>query len=143
MTHLDIIMPMAINVFYTFFLILISFHVKKKSIIAGETDGKYFKVYHSQFNVSDSVRLVERHYDNQFQLPILYYITGALFIALKIYDPLTVALMWLFLLTRIVHAYFHLQNRHILRRAGAYAAGWAVICTMWGYLVFTEFTRGL
>jgi hypothetical protein len=44
---------------------------------------------------------------------------------------LFVALAWLFVVSRLVHAYIHLTSNHVGRRFAAFAASALVLLIMW------------
>lgn len=73
-------------------------------------------------------------FDNQFQLPMLFYIGAGLALY---FGPtsLEVALAWLFVATRYVHAFVHITDNHVIRRFAAYFAGLVLLCMFWLDLV--------
>ena len=80
--------------------------------------------------------VLERHVDNQFQLPILFLVTGVLAITLKNQSPLIITLSWAFIASRFVHSYIHLGKNNILKRAAVYGLGWVFIVAIWILLLF-------
>jgi len=82
----------------------------------------------------ERARQASNAFDNQFQLPVLFYV--ACFVALA-FGPtvLEVVLAVLFVLSRTVHAAIHITSNHVLRRFQAYVAGFAVLCVFWGDLL--------
>lgn len=69
-------------------------------------------------------------FDNQFQLPVLFYVAAALALYFGA-TILEVVLAWFFVLTRYVHAFVHVTDNHVIRRFAAYFAGLAVLCLFW------------
>jgi hypothetical protein len=72
-------------------------------------------------------------YHNQFQLPVLFYAVVAFAMIVRKADLIFVILAWLFVLTRIVHAYIHTSSNHVPRRAQLFFLGALVLIVMWGY----------
>ena len=70
-------------------------------------------------------------FDNQFQLPVLFYVLTALALVTRQADLLFVVLAWLFVVSRIVHAAIHSGGNHIVRRFQAYFFGFVVLAVMW------------
>ncbi|MCB0421015.1 MAG: MAPEG family protein [Bdellovibrionales bacterium] len=138
MNTFAILLPLFLNLIYTFAIVLIGFRIKSISVQKGETDGRYFKAYHSQYKVSEKVRLIERHYDNQFQLPLIYYATVGILIALNLVNGVSISLVWAFFISRMMHAYFHLSNKNVYRRATAYAVNWSLLLGIWIYILATQ-----
>jgi len=73
-------------------------------------------------------------FDNQFQLPMLFYIGAGLALY---FGPtiIEIVLAWLFVLSRYVHAIVHITDNHVIRRFAAYFAGLLVLCLLWFDLV--------
>lgn len=73
-------------------------------------------------------------FDNQFQLPVLLYV-GA-WLALHFGPTLfEVALVWLFVISRYLHAFVHITDNHVVRRFTAYFIGLLLLCAFWLDLV--------
>lgn len=45
MNTFAILLPLFLNLIYTFAIVLIGFRIKSISVQKGETDGRYFKAY--------------------------------------------------------------------------------------------------
>jgi hypothetical protein len=72
-------------------------------------------------------RQASNAFDNQFQLPVLFYV--ACFVAIA-FGPtlLEVALALAFVISRYVHAFIHITSNHVVHRFQAYVAGFVVLC---------------
>ncbi|HEY4142142.1 MAG TPA: MAPEG family protein [Pseudolabrys sp.] len=70
-------------------------------------------------------------YNNQFQLPMLFYVLTILSIVTRHADFLFVIMAWLFVLTRIAHAYIHTGTNYVRHRFNAFAAGVFILLIMW------------
>ncbi len=73
---------------------------------------------------------VSRAFDNQFELPVLFYLGGAI---LLYFGPtwFEVAMAWAFVLSRIAHAAIFAIDNHVPRRFAAYVVGFAVLAALW------------
>lgn len=71
---------------------------------------------------------------NQFELPVLFYVLTILEIVTHHADLVFVVLAWLFVLTRIAHAYVHVTSNYVPRRGIIYGLGGLVLFIAW--LVF-------
>lgn len=69
-------------------------------------------------------------YNNQFELPVLFFVAGGLTLWLGAMWW-EAALCWLFVLSRAVHAYIHVTKNHVFNRFKAYIVGVAVIFLLW------------
>lgn len=93
----------------------------------------------SQFrdNVTEpeETRFLRNNLNNQFELPVLFiagcialYVTGNA-------GPVAVILAWLFVASRLVHAYIHLSRHHHMRyRIPAFVSGYAINGLLWLWL---------
>lgn len=70
-------------------------------------------------------------YHNQFQLPLLFYVLTIVAIMTRHADFLFVVMAWLFVLTRLVHAYIHTGSNYVRHRFNAFAAGVFILLAMW------------
>jgi hypothetical protein len=77
---------------------------------------------------------VSNAFDNQFQLPVLFYVAGfaALWFGPTLFE---VALAALFVATRYAHAFVHVTSNHVVRRFQAYTAGLVLLCVFWADLL--------
>jgi hypothetical protein len=84
-----------------------------------------------QPNWPERCQQISNCYNNQFQLPMLFYVLTILSIITKHADFLFVIMAWLFVLTRIVHAYVHTGTNFVRHRFNAFAAGVFILLIMW------------
>lgn len=68
---------------------------------------------------------------NQFELPVLFYVLCILAIITRQADNLFVVLAWLFVISRLVHAYIHVTYNRLVHRGIAFAAGCFILMIMW------------
>jgi hypothetical protein len=68
--------------------------------------------------------------DNQFQLPVLFYV-GSLLAILVGATLIEVTLAFLFVVLRYAHALIHITDNHVIRRFSVYTAGLVVLCLFW------------
>jgi hypothetical protein len=80
-------------------------------------------------------RLLSNNFDNQFQLPVLFYVGALLALALGMVDVLLLVLALAFVALRCVHAVVHVTTNHVQRRFAVYTAGLAVLSLFWLWLV--------
>ena len=80
-------------------------------------------------------RLLSNSFDNQFQLPVLFYIAALLAVWSGGAGWVEVGLAWLFVALRYVHAAVHVTTNRVYRRFGVYSAGLVVLALLWLWLV--------
>lgn len=70
-------------------------------------------------------------FGNQFELPVLFYVLTILAMMTRHADLLFVVLAWIFVLSRLIHAFEHTTSNVVKRRGGWYAVGAVVLIVMW------------
>ena len=70
-------------------------------------------------------------YQNQLELPLLFYLLTVLALITRQADLLFVVMAWLFVALRLVHVWIHVTDNHMRRRFIAFAAGAVVLTLMW------------
>jgi hypothetical protein len=68
---------------------------------------------------------------NQFELPVLFYVLTILAILTRHADLLFVVMAWLFVLTRLGHAFIHVTSNHVPSRGAVYGIGALLLAIMW------------
>ncbi len=116
-------------------LAVMMFRSRVRAIKSGKIAPKYFKTYMGQAP-EEKVIVMGRHYDNQFQVPVLFLITCAVCLAMNSVNVITVILAWVFVVSRLFHSWIHLGSNIVQRRAAAFAFGWLVILLLWAQLVY-------
>lgn len=78
----------------------------------------------------DDARQAANAYNNQFELPVLFFVACGLSVWLgAVWWEATLA--WAFVLSRAVHAYIHVTTNHVFKRFKAFAVGIAIIAILW------------
>jgi hypothetical protein len=70
-------------------------------------------------------------FQNQFELPLLFYVLTILAIITKQADLVFVVLAWVFVLARVVHAVVHVTSNQLRQRFFAFAVSVLVLAIMW------------
>lgn len=68
---------------------------------------------------------------NQLELPVLFYVLTILAIITRHADIIFVVLAWIFVLSRLVHAYVHTTSNDIRQRGPLFGIGLLVLLIMW------------
>jgi len=83
---------------------------------------------------SDECAKLANAYNNQFQVPLLFYAAALLAIALGVADWILAGLGALFVASRIGHAVIHTGPNVLVMRFQAYVLGLALVAAQWIYL---------
>lgn len=79
----------------------------------------------------DTAQAAANAFSNQFELPVLFYVLVALAVATRTADLVFVAMSWVFVATRILHATVYVTSNDVPKRFAAYAVGTAILLAMW------------
>ena len=88
------------------------------------------------------LRKLGNNFDNQFDLPMMWYGLCALLIATGKVDGIMALLSWAFFLSRLVHSYIHTGSNRLPQRMYAYLAGMIAIVMMWIWFGLRLFVIG-
>lgn len=80
---------------------------------------------------NEKVITASRNFDNQFQLPMLYIFAVLFAMQLGLVDVTLVILGWLFVVSRLVHAYIHVGANHVRLRFAVYLFGALMLLAFW------------
>lgn len=121
---------MAVLVLGTIPLVLVAWlgRLRVPAIMRGEIAIKDIALDRSAW--PDQARKVSNALDNQFQLPIIFYLTGMMMMLLGM-GWLEILLAWIFVISRVVHVTIHVTTNNVIHRFFAYATGYAVLVLLW------------
>ncbi len=74
---------------------------------------------------------VANSFANQFELPVLFYLLTVLELITQHADYMFLVLAWIFVLSRLGHAYIHTTSNVVLRRGAVYGVGLLALLLMW------------
>jgi hypothetical protein len=78
----------------------------------------------------DSVRKINNNIRNQFEVPVLFYVLALALLALNAAGTASIILAWLFVLSRVAHAYVHTGSNYVPLRRRLFMFGCAIIATL-------------
>jgi len=129
MSVAEVLLPVFVLVALTFTLMFWMGTVRYRSVNQRET--RISDVALGQLNWPPRVQQIGNAFNNQFQLPLLFYVLVILALFLHQADYLFVVLSWIFVLLRVVHAFVHCTTNRMIHRFGVYAIGAVVLLVMW------------
>ncbi len=128
MTVADVLLPVFVQVALTFFILFwlgpLRFGAVRRGEIKGDPtldDGAW----------PDKVRQASNAFRNQFEVPVLYFVLVAFALLTRKADLIFVVLSWVFVLSRLAHAFVHLTSNDVRYRFPAYLVGVVVLLVMW------------
>lgn len=126
-----VLLPVFALVGLTFALLLGTFTSRTRSIMSRETRLKDIAL--GEPNWPQRVTQIGNCYNNQFQLPALFYLLIALALPLRHADLVIVLLSWVFVVCRYAHAGVFVTSNDVRRRGPIWLAGALVLMAMWVY----------
>jgi len=129
MSVASILLPVFVQVALTFVLLMRLGSGRLRTLSAGNT--KVRDIALGESNWPADVTQVGNCFNNQFQLPMLFYVLVVLALVLHKADLLFVIMSWIFVISRIVHAGVHITSNNVNQRFAAYTVGMVVLLLMW------------
>ncbi|MBD66167.1 MAG: hypothetical protein CME62_13225 [Halobacteriovoraceae bacterium] len=138
MNFVDKLFVLAVFAQLSFYpvVLFIMFRRRVAAIKSKEVPFKYFSSYQmDKANLPEPMVICSNHFNNLFQIPLLFLITGLLILTLKLVTWPMVVLAWLFVFLRLIHSLIHLGSNNIIQRMRAFGSSTLVLLVMWLYLI--------
>jgi hypothetical protein len=127
--------PVVVMVLATLLIYVRLIKVKIRELKAGRVDMARRGIHEDAWG--ESVMLINNNIRNQFELPVLFYVVCFMLWALEAVGTLALVAAWLFVLSRIAHAWVHLTSNYIPNRRRFFTVGWWILVFM-GLLVIWQ-----
>jgi hypothetical protein len=124
-----VLLPLFVQVALTFGMMFWMAFSRIGAIKRKET--KMADVALGQLSWPPRVQQISNSYHSQLQLPVLFYVLTVLAIITRHADVVFVLMAWLFVLSRLVHAYIHTGSNFVRHRFNAFAVGAVILLAMW------------
>ena len=124
-----ILAPLFVSVALTFVLVIWMGYTRVTTISRGET--KIRDIALREPNWPAHSTQIGNAYHNQFELPVLFYVLVILAIITRQADLLFVAMSWMFVALRLVHAYIMVTTNYVPRRFQIHFVALLVLVLMW------------
>lgn len=126
-----ILYPVLVQVLLTFAILIAMGPARARSLreTGKSLDDREVRI--GKVSWSEQATKVARNYENQFELPVLFYAVVAFALITSAVDVVQVALAWIFVLTRAIHAAIHVGPNVIQWRGLAFLVGAAALIAMW------------
>jgi hypothetical protein len=126
-----VLLPVFVLVGLTFALLIWMALERRNALVSKET--RVRDIVLGQQNWPVRVTQIGNCFKNQFELPVLFYMLIALALPLRHADLMIVAVSWVFVVTRFVHAGIFVTSNDLNYRSLAWFAGVLVVFVMWVY----------
>ena len=124
-----VLLPLFVEVALTFVLLYWMAYQRTSALNAGEIEPR--NVALREPNWPQRMTQVANAFQNQLELPVLFYVLTILSLMTRHADLLFVLLAWVFVVCRVVHAYIHVTSNDIRRRGLAFGVSALVLTIMW------------
>jgi hypothetical protein len=124
-----VLAPVFVLVALTFALAIWMGVVRNRAIYAGQL--KIRDIALTKDAWPDRAKQIGNSYHNQYELPVLFYVLVALALITRKADLIFVVMSWVFVLSRLLHAFIHTTTNRVPRRFFAYLVGLAILILMW------------
>jgi hypothetical protein len=124
-----VLLPVFVQVGLTLLLLLWLGRSRLGHLRAGEV--KVGDVALGERNWPKRVLQIQNAYHNQLELPVLFYVVVVLAMITRKADLIFVVMAWIFVASRLVHAYIHTTSNKIAWRFQAFVVGVLVLAVMW------------
>ena len=126
-----VLLPVFVLVGLAFFLLLWMASARTRTLTSGETSPRDIAL--GEPNWPARATQIGNCFNNQFEIPLLFYILIALALPLRHADLFIVLMSWVFVVTRFVHAGIFVTSNNVSQRGPAWFAGVLVLLAMWIY----------
>lgn len=124
-----VLLPVFVQVGLTFFFLFWMARARLAALKAGETKVRDIALGQSAW--PERATQIANTFHNQLELPILFYVLVAFALIARKADMLFVVMSWMFVATRIVHAYIYATTNRIQHRFQVFAVGALILLVMW------------
>jgi hypothetical protein len=134
------LMPVVLHFFMTAGIAIVLGRKRFKAVRSGRV--KRDDILNNTNNWPDDVLKFGRNFDNQFQIPILWYALTAFSMIMKSVDPILVLMSWIFLGLRVFHTSVHIGPNTLPLRFYAFVGGFVLLIIMWLWFAVRIFVTG-
>ena len=128
-----ILMPMFTQVALTFVLLFWMGFLRMQAIRSGAVKPEQIALREPHWPLR--VLQIGNAFHNQIELPVLFYVVLLLALITRTLDVIIYVLSWMFVLSRIAHAYIHVTSNRLDRRTGVFGIGAIALLLMWVIVV--------
>lgn len=122
--------PMFSMVLLTFVVACVAVKARFASVKDKTVSVKFYRLMAGQ-EVPDIITKTTRNFNNQFEIPTLFYVVCSLYIFLGIHSIAALTFAWLFVTFRVAHSYIHLTYNHILHRMITFWLSLLCVMVLW------------
>lgn len=124
-----ILLPVFVQIGLTYFLAL--WMAKERRDVLVRRELRWQDIALKQRPWPGRAQQIANAFQNQFEIPVLFYVLVAFAILTKKADFIFVVLEWIFVASRIAHAYVFTTSNYVPTRGLVYIVGTLGLLVMW------------
>jgi hypothetical protein len=124
-----VLLPLLVLVLLTFVLGFWAAYLRVQAVRNREVRPR--EVSLRELNWPPQVLKITHAFQNQLELPMLFYVLTILAWITRQADLLFLVLAWIFVVLRLLHAAVHVTNNNLPQRGVLFIAGGFVLAVMW------------
>jgi hypothetical protein len=128
MSQTAIFWPMIAHVLLVYIIYAVMARRRFGAVRSGAAKASEYKVRGNEPEVSATV---SGNLMNQFELPVLFHVLCLALYVTNGVNYLTLVLLWIFVVTRYVHAFIHTTSNRLVLRYNTFFAGAVVLALGW------------
>jgi hypothetical protein len=124
-----ILLPMFVQVALTFVLLFWTIILRLRAVRRREVDPQQIAL--REPNWPPRVLQISNAFHNSMEMPTLFYVVVLLGLVTRTLDVTLYVLMWMFVVSRIVHATIHVTTNRLSHRTPVFLIGAIALALMW------------
>ena len=129
MSQTTIFAPLFTMVLLTFGIGMLMLRARIRAVRDGLNPG-YFH-FNRGARLPDELMKVSQHYENLFELPLLFYVACLALYVTDSVDLSSLVMAWVYVASRLAHAYVHLGHNRLRSRRRVFLLGMSVLFSLW------------
>jgi len=128
-----ILLPMFVQVALTFVLLFWMIFLRLRAVRRGEVRPEEIALREPKW--PRHVQQVSNAFHNSVEMPMLFYVVVLLALITRTLDVTLYVLMWMFVLSRILHAGVHVTSNRLAHRTPLFLVGAIALVLIWVIVV--------
>jgi len=124
-----ILLPMFVQVALTFVLLFWAILLRLRAVRRGDVAPHQIAL--RQPNWPPHVQQVSNAFHNSIEMPMLFYVVVLLGLMSKTLDVTVYVLMWMFVLSRVIHTAIHVTSNDLRHRTPMFLIGAIALALIW------------
>ncbi len=130
-----IIIPVLLQVLLTFGILFFLGFLRYQSVSKRTVHHKDYVLMTGQDQWPVMIQRLGRAFQNQLEIPILFYVLVMLVLVTEVQSQLLLNLSWVYVGLRYLHALIHIAYNKVTHRFGVFIISCLVLLAMWVYFV--------